>query len=44
VLKTLFGYNGDPSLTEVIAYGLYYPVLFFGLRNQTKKLNITTTA
>ena len=24
LLKTLFGYNGDPSLLEVLAYGMYF--------------------
>jgi len=32
VLKALFGYNGDPSLTEVLAYGAYYAVVLLGLR------------
>lgn len=32
-LKALFGYNGDPSLLEVLAYGLYLAVLgWVGLR------------
>ena len=40
ILKALFGYNGNPSLTEVLAYGLYFALLLvnylrfqnFGLR------------
>jgi high-affinity iron transporter len=32
MLKALFGYNGNPSLTEVIAYLAYYVAIFFGLR------------
>jgi len=28
LLKTLIGYNGNPSLTEVIAYVLYYGILW----------------
>lgn len=28
ILKALFGYNGNPSLTEVIAYALYFGLLF----------------
>ena len=32
ILKTLFGYNGNPSLTEVIAYGVYLAVIVFTLR------------
>lgn len=26
ILKALFGYNGNPSLLEVIAYGVYFIV------------------
>ncbi|MCB0005289.1 MAG: FTR1 family iron permease [Anaerolineales bacterium] len=36
LLKTLFGYNGNPSLTEVLAYLGYFAVLFFGFRRQQK--------
>jgi len=32
MLKALFGYNGNPSLTEVLAYLTYYVSIFFGLR------------
>jgi len=32
VLKSLFGYNGNPSLTEVLGYLLYYIAIGFGLR------------
>jgi high-affinity iron transporter len=33
LLKALFGYNGDPSLLEVIAYGVYFIVVgVIGLR------------
>jgi high-affinity iron transporter len=32
MLKALFGYNGNPSLTEVLAYAGYFVVIFFGLR------------
>lgn len=38
MLKTLFGYNGNPSLTEVTAYGLYYVVLTSSLRRQVNKV------
>ncbi len=31
VLATLFGYNASPSLTEVLAYALYFGVVLFGL-------------
>ena len=30
-LKALLGYNGNPSLTEVMAYLLYYVMIFPGL-------------
>ena len=32
MLKAMFGYNANPSLTEVIAYISYYLAIFFGLR------------
>jgi high-affinity iron transporter len=32
LIKALFGYNGNPSLTEMLAYGAYFVVVFFGLR------------
>lgn len=32
MLKALFGYNGNPSLTEVLAYFIYFVATFFGLR------------
>jgi high-affinity iron transporter len=44
-LKTLFGYNGNPSLTEVIAYVGYFGVLFFGVRymgRDPSKMALTT--
>jgi len=31
VLATLFGYNGSPSLTEVLAYLIYFGVVGLGL-------------
>jgi hypothetical protein len=38
LLKTLLGYNGNPSLTEVTAYILYYLVLWmFGIRINKQK-------
>jgi len=30
LLKALFGYNGNPSLTEVVAYMLYFVLLWAG--------------
>jgi high-affinity iron transporter len=32
ILKTIFGYNGNPSLTEVIAYLGYWLVVLLALR------------
>ena len=32
VLGTLFGYNGSPSLTEVLAYAFYFGVVGLGLQ------------
>jgi high-affinity iron transporter len=37
ILKALFGYNGNPSLTEVIAYLAYFVVIGFGFRRQQLK-------
>ncbi len=38
VLATLFGYNGSPSLTEVLAYALYFGVVMLGLHGQAQNL------
>lgn len=32
MLKALFGYNGNPSLTEILSYFAYFAVIFVGLR------------
>jgi len=32
LLKALFGYNGNPSLTEVLVYVAYFAIVFFSLR------------
>ena len=37
ILKALFGYNGNPSLTEVIAYLAYFVMVGFGFRQQQLK-------
>jgi len=37
LLKALFGYNGNPSLTEVLAYLAYFVALFLGLRSAQKR-------
>ncbi len=36
ILKVLFGYNGNPSLTEVAAYGIYLVIVLVGLQQQTR--------
>lgn len=39
MLKALFGYNGNPSLTEVVAYVMYFAAIILGLRRTgTQKL------
>lgn len=34
LLRTLFGYNGNPSLSEVLAYATYLTVVLFALRRR----------
>jgi high-affinity iron transporter len=41
LLKALFGYNGNPSLTEVLAYAAYFVAVLFGLRLANKPKPIT---
>ena len=41
MLMALFGYNGNPSLTEVLAYFAYYVAIFFGLRLADRRMNRT---
>jgi len=41
LLKALFGYNGNPSLTEVLAYAAYFVAVFFGLRLANKPKPVT---
>lgn len=36
-LKALFGYNGNPSLTEMLAYVGYFVAIFFGLQFVNRK-------
>jgi high-affinity iron transporter len=36
ILKALFGYNGNPSLTEVLAYLGYFVAVYLGYRTLTK--------
>ncbi|MCB2178701.1 FTR1 family protein [bacterium] len=40
ILKALFGYNGNPSLTEVVAYLGYYLVLAWVYRRQAVSLRL----
>ena len=46
MLKALFGYNGNPSLTEVMTYLAYYVAIFFGLRwiNRPVEAPVTRSA
>jgi high-affinity iron transporter len=39
MLKALFGYNGNPSLTEVLAYFAYFILIFFSLRAADRPAN-----
>jgi high-affinity iron transporter len=43
-LKTLIGYNANPSLTEVLAYGVYFAAILFGLRRPNTGLPVTQKA
>ena len=38
LLKALFGYNGNPSLTEVLAYLAYFVLIYFSLRSVSHPL------
>jgi len=44
VLKALFGYNGNPALTEVLAYFIYLVAVLVGLRWRSKLLPTTKPA
>lgn len=44
ILKTLFGYNGNPSLTELIAYVGYYLLLASSFRWQENRLRVAAAA
>jgi high-affinity iron transporter len=44
LLKALFGYNGNPSLTEMLAYAAYFVAIFFGLRLANKPRPATVQA
>ncbi len=38
MLKTLFGYNGNPSLSEVLGYLLYLGAVIWGMRRESPSL------
>ena len=44
ILKALFGYNGNPSLSEFIAYIGYFVAIWFGLRIQRGRTEVVQTA
>ncbi|RJP53696.1 MAG: iron transporter [Anaerolineaceae bacterium] len=44
LLKALFGYNGNPSLTEMLAYAAYFAAVFLGLRLANKPKPVTSNA
>ncbi len=44
VLKALFGYNGNPSLTEILGYLLYFVAIGFGLQRSKQALPATQNA
>lgn len=44
MLKALFGYNGNPSLTEVLAYTIYFAIIILGLRKVNSNLPVLQKA
>ena len=40
MLKALFGYNGNPSLSEVSAYLLYFAAIILGLRRRKEQVTL----
>ena len=44
LLKTLFGYNGNPSLTEMIAYFVYLGIVTFLWRRDTAPVKAPATS
>ncbi len=44
LMKALFGYNGNPSLTEVFAYGGYVAILLGALSVTMRKRNMPSAA
>jgi high-affinity iron transporter len=43
ILKSLFGYNGNPSLIEVLAYVFYFVIVLLGLRTKVARPVVETT-
>lgn len=41
MLKALFGYDGNPSLTEVLSYFAYFVAIFLGLRLADRRAGAT---
>ena len=44
ISKALFGYNGNPSLTEVVAYVGYFLVLWLGIKLSSQQATVRSTA
>lgn len=42
--KALFGYNGNPSLTEVLAYLVYFAAIALGLRRRATPLPVSPSS
>jgi high-affinity iron transporter len=40
IMKALFGYNGNPSLTEVLAYVGYWVVVVLALRHRKTRAEL----
>ncbi len=40
ILKALFGYNGNPSLTEILAYGACFLAILTGMQWQNRKSTV----
>ncbi|HET90533.1 MAG TPA: hypothetical protein ENN99_07325 [Chloroflexi bacterium] len=43
LLKALFGYNGNPSLLEVISYGAYFIIVFLATRASGSRQTVPAT-
>jgi high-affinity iron transporter len=40
IMKAIFGYNGNPSLTEVVAYVGYWVVVLLALRHRRTRAEL----